>query len=295
MASCQTRDSLKSKLRYFIPIRARWISVVKSDLGDINDRASCTARSNGDHGLEDVSEVASNVFAARLIGSEAKGATLAGALRAVTPTNWSLALGIVLAGRVAKPSIILLIRLTCQGRARCPSIAILSARDANVSHAIRAVGRADTAAHVVEVVAALWIPQAPILLTTVALVNLASASAVGFGLVAESTVVAEVIWAVLPADWSHTIVTVSAQWVAQETVLLLVSGARRDRLAHAASIGLHPARLNVVTCNNRLRISRLFFSDHHTDFNADLLASSQGCTKSKDGKRLHFFMFWYLI
>ena len=95
------------------------------------------------------------------------------------------------------------------------------------------------------VLAALRVPERAPLFTIVALANGASAAAVGVRLVAEGTIVPELIRAVLPAHGTNTVVTIAAPWIAQSAVLLLVGRAGGNRNTDTAAIGLHPATLSI--------------------------------------------------
>ena len=96
-----------------------------------------------------------------------------------------------------------------------------------------------------EVIAALRIPKGTPLLAVVALVDASSTASIRFWFVAEGTIVAELIRAILPADRTDTIVAIAAEGVAQSSILLLISRAGRDRLADTTSLSLEPAGLHV--------------------------------------------------
>lgn len=87
------------------------------------------------------------------------------------------------------------------------------------------------------------VPERSPLLAAVALVDLACATAISIRLVAVSAVVAEalVVRAVLPADGTDARVAALAVGVAQGAILLLVLGARGERLASSAAVSLLPA------------------------------------------------------
>ena len=89
------------------------------------------------------------------------------------------------------------------------------------------------------------VPERAPLFAALALMNLTGSTAVSIRLVAVCTVVAEadVAWAVLPADWANTAVAFLAVRVAKSTILLMIFGAGRERLAGRATVGLLPARL----------------------------------------------------
>ena len=93
------------------------------------------------------------------------------------------------------------------------------------------------------------VPKGAPLFTTVQLVDLASTSAIGIRFVAVSSIVTELFIAgtVLPADGADTREASFAVGVAKSTVLLLVFGARRERLASSAAIGLLPARVGHIS------------------------------------------------
>ena len=223
-----------------------WESVVKSDLGDVNDRASSASHGNCDDSLEDVREVAGDVITAILVWSEAEGATASRcASRAMAPADRTDAIGIMLTRRVAQTRIILLLRSAGEWSSSCSAIRVLGARDADVSHATRAVGRADAAGNIVEIFTAFRVPQEAPLLTVVALMGGSSATTIRARLIAESSIVPELTWAVLPADGTHTVVSIPAPRVAKRTILLLVSRAAGDRLTDTAAIRLYPAALSI--------------------------------------------------
>ncbi len=90
------------------------------------------------------------------------------------------------------------------------------------------------------------IPQSSPFLAVVALMRRSSSTSIGVWLVAEGAIIAEFTWAVLPADWSDTIVVVATPRVAQKAVLLLVGRAGRDRNADTTAVCLHPASLDIV-------------------------------------------------
>ena len=89
------------------------------------------------------------------------------------------------------------------------------------------------------------VPERAPLFAALALMNLTGSAAVSIRLVAVCTVVteADVAWAVLPADWANTAVAFLAVRVAKSTILLMIFGAGRERLAGRATVGLLPARL----------------------------------------------------
>ena len=229
-----------------IPGWAHRERVVKSDLGDVNDRACGASRGNCDDGLEDISEVAGDVITAVLVWSEAEGtAALRRASRAVAPADRTDAIGAVLARRVAQARIVLLLRSAGQWRSCRSAIRVFGARDTNVCHATRAVRRADAAGHVVEIVAAFRVPQKAPLFAVVALMGGSSATTIRGRLVAEGSIVPKLTRAVLPADWTHTVVSIPTPRVAQRAILLLVSRAAGDRLADTAAVRFNPAALGI--------------------------------------------------
>jgi hypothetical protein len=87
-------------------------------------------------------------------------------------------------------------------------VGLLLTRNANIFHAIWAVWRADTAAHIVKAWLAIGVPQEPILraasvlLVAFFLALKAATSTIGFWLEAISAVIAPVSRALLPAHRS---------------------------------------------------------------------------------------------
>ena len=73
-----------------------------------------------------------------------------------------------------------------------------------------------------EVLAASWVPQSAPFLAVITFVGGSSPTAIGIGLVAEGTIVAEFTRAVLPADGADTIEVITAEGVAKKAILLLV-------------------------------------------------------------------------
>jgi len=95
-----------------------------------------------------------------------------------------------------------------------------------------------------EAVVALGIPEvAPLLAAWAALMNLTSTSAIGIRLVAVGSIITEtsVMRALLPADWTNSGVAILAVVEAKSSVLLLTSGAVRQRLSSGTSGRFHPA------------------------------------------------------
>lgn len=94
-----------------------------------------------------------------------------------------------------------------------------------------------------ESVVALWIPESTPLFATSALVNLTGTATISIRLVAVSSIITEfrVLWAVLPANWTDSGVTVLAVRIAESSILLLVSWAGRKRLSSGAAVSLLPA------------------------------------------------------
>lgn len=93
------------------------------------------------------------------------------------------------------------------------------------------------------------VPKGTPLFTAMQFVDLTSTSAIGIGLVAVSSIVTELLIAgtVLPADGADTREASFAEGVAKSTVLLLVFGARRERLSSSAALGLLPARVGHIS------------------------------------------------
>ena len=96
---------------------------------------------------------------------------------------------------------------------------------------------------------ALGVPQGAPFLAAHALVHLTSSTAIGIWLVAVGAVVTEaaVVWAVLPANWTNTRVSILTVGVAESAILLLVIWARGERLASSAAVGLLPARVGHIS------------------------------------------------
>ena len=182
--------------------------------------------------------------AADLVGTQAQRTALSGANWALTPANWADASCAVLARRIAKSSALYLIFVADQRGASSTGVGDLSARDANISHASRAVGRAHAASDIMEAFVALGVPEVAVFFTAwSALVDFASTSAVSVGLVAVSSIVAEtrVVGAVLQADGANTRVAFFAVIEAEGSILLFASRAVRKRLTSRAAGGLLPA------------------------------------------------------
>ena len=189
--------------------------VVESDLGNVDNGSRGAAGGDGNGSLEDVNEVTSDVVAALLIRLEAESATTVGKTRrAATPADRADTVSAVLTLVIAETGIVLLIIVAGQRSASGATIRVLGARDTDVGHARRTIRRADAACHVVEVIAALGVPEKTPLLAVVTMMGRAGSATVGIGLIAEGTIVTELTWAVFPADGSYAIVTVSADRVA---------------------------------------------------------------------------------
>lgn len=205
--------------------------------------------SSVDNKLEGNLDFVGDILAADLIWAEAESTALFGASRAFSPADRTDTVGVVVARLVAQSSTQFLVFVAGQWGARTAAVRALRARNADVSHTGRAIGRANTAADIVEVLVALGVPKGAPLFTSSALVHLASSSAVSIRLIAVGTVVAEarVDWAVLPADGSNTLVASLAVGVAKGSVLLLVSGAGGKRLASSAAISFLPAGVGHVS------------------------------------------------
>ena len=164
---------------------------------------------------------------------------------AVAPADRANAVSAMLTRGVAQACIVLLLWGASQRSASRSTVRVLRTRNADISHAARAVRRADAACHVVVVLTAFRVPERAPLFAVIALVNGASAAAVGVRLVAEGTIIPELIWAVLPAYGTDTVVPITAPRIAQKAVLLLVGRAAGNRNADTAAIGLHPATLSI--------------------------------------------------
>ena len=111
---------------------------------------------------------------------------------------------------------------------------------------MRAVGRANTAAHSVESLLTLGVEQTAPLIAVFELIWHAGATTVRLRLVAESAVVAEMLGAVLPADRAVAFKAGVALGVAQRAVLVQSFGAHRHGRACRATIGTFPASLAIM-------------------------------------------------
>ena len=154
----------------------------------------------------------------------------------------------MLAGRVAKSSAHYLVLMALQRGARGTTVGALSAGNADIGHASGAVRGADTAANIMEIIVTLGVPKGAPLLAAFALMHLSSASTIGIGLVAVSTIVTEftVFGAVLPADGADSLEASLAVVEAKGAILLLIIGAGRERLSSCATISFLPARVRHV-------------------------------------------------
>lgn len=175
-------------------------------MSHIDNGSSCGVFRGIDNKLEGNFHLVGNVLTADLVLTQAKRAALLGGGRALAPANGANTVGFVLAGRVAKSSALYLVRVALQRGARGTTVGALSAGNTDISHARWAVRGADTAADIMEVIVALGVPKGAPLLAAFALVHLSSASTIGIGLVAVSTIVTEfaVSGAVLPADGANS-------------------------------------------------------------------------------------------
>ena len=147
----------------------------------------------------------SDVFAADLISAQAKRTACLGASGAFTPANWTNSRCSVIARWIAESAALYLILVADQRSASSTAVGALGARDADISHAGRAVRGADAAANIMEVLVALGIVEvAPFFAAWSALMDFTCASAISIGFVAVGSIVTEtrVVWAVLPADWT---------------------------------------------------------------------------------------------
>ena len=126
------------------------------------------------------------------------------------------------------------------------------ARDTDVSHALWTIGRADAACDIVEAFSTLRIPECTPLFAIITLVNRASPSAIRVRLVAVGPIVSECTRAVLPADWANSIVAISAEWIAESSVLFFVAWAGGDSFASPTAVRLFPAASRgvvAITCD----------------------------------------------
>jgi hypothetical protein len=123
------------------------------------------------------------------------------------------------------------------------TVGALSAGNADIGHTSRAVRGADAAADIMEVIVALGVPKDAKLLAAFALMYLSSASTVGIGLVAVSTIVTEfaVMGAVLPADRADSLEAILAVVETKGAILLLIIRAGRERLSSCAAVSFLPA------------------------------------------------------
>lgn len=170
-----------------------------------------------------------DVLAANLVLAKAKCATFFRRWRALAPADGADGVGVVVTRRVAEGSALHSALAASERSARCTAVRVLSAADADVGHALRAVWGADAAANIMEVFVALGEPHVTPLFAALALVHLASATAISVRLVAVGAIVSEalVMRAVLPADGANTCVALLAVGVAESAILLLILGAGR--------------------------------------------------------------------
>ena len=168
-----------------------------------------------------------DVLAANLVLAKAKCATFFRGWRALAPADGADGVGVVVTRRVAEGAALHSALAASERRARCTAVGVLGAADADVRHALRAVRGADAAANIMEVFVALGEPHVAPLFAALALVHLASATAISVRLVAVGAIVTEalVMRAVLPADGADTRVALLAEGVAESAILLLVLGA----------------------------------------------------------------------
>ena len=89
----------------------------------------------------------------------------------MSPANWTDSVSVEVAGRVAEPGVVLLVSFAGERRASCAPIAVLGTGDADVSHAVHALGRANATAECVEAFSANRVPEKAVLLAVVALVD----------------------------------------------------------------------------------------------------------------------------
>lgn len=147
----------------------------------------------------------SDVLAADLVSAQAKRTACLSASGTFTPADWTDSSCSVIAGWIAESAALYLILVADQRSASTTAVGALGARDADISHAGRAVRGADAAANIMEVLVALGIVEVtPFFTAWSALMDLACTSAIGIRFVAVGSIVTEtrVVRAVLPADWT---------------------------------------------------------------------------------------------
>ena len=190
-----------------------------------------------------------DVLAADLIRAQAKRTALLGASGAFTPADWANSSCTVIARGIAESTALYLVLVADQRSTSSTAVGALGARDADISHAGRAVRRADAAANIMEGVVALGVVEvAPLFAAWSALMNLACTSAIGIWFIAVSSIVTEarVMGAVLPADWTDTREALLAAVEAKGAILLLAIRAVRKRLTSGATGSLLPARVRNI-------------------------------------------------
>ena len=175
-----------------------------------------------------------NVLTADIVLTEAERSALSGACRALAPANWTDTFGSVITFGVAESTALNLVFMADKGFARLTAVSGLGARDSDINHTKWAVGRADTATDVVEVIVALRIEEVtPLFAVLSTVVNFTSTSTIGIRLVTVCSVVTEaaLLWAVLPADWTNAREASLTFFIAKGTVLLHTIGAIRERFS----------------------------------------------------------------
>lgn len=161
-------------------------------MSHVNYCASCCVLSCIFHQLVGDLGLVCDVLAADLVSSQAERTALSRANGALPPADRTDSCCAVLARRIAESSALHLVLVADQRSACTAAVSALSARDANICHASRAVWRADTAADIMEAIVALGVPEvAPLFTVWSALMHFTGASSVGIWLVTVGTVVAE--------------------------------------------------------------------------------------------------------
>jgi hypothetical protein len=168
-----------------------------------------------------------------------------GACWATTPANGTNTIGVVLALVVAKSSVVFLIAGAAKNLTSSATVRVLVTRNADIGHAVLAIRGTDAAAKVVEAFVTNGVPKETPLFAVVTLGCWANTTTVGVRLSTVSSVITEVGRAVLPADGTDTIVSISALRVAKPSILIRVIIApliaAGDRDTHATTVSKFPA------------------------------------------------------
>jgi hypothetical protein len=240
----------------------------------LNDRGDVDLSSGGSNGSRDCesNNVNSDFFdgvgaSISWISAESGAVRLGG--WALLPADGSNTMISSLARSVAESCLLLKAISTDHKLTEGSSIRLLCAGNTDIGHSAWAVWRTDTACYIVEASSAFGVPdKAPFLaskgrIVWLALIllpeDIADASSVRCGLVAESSVISESWWTVLPADWSDSVEVISAFGVAEKSVLFPTILAGGNDLSNSSAIGILPAVAGIGNGSSK--------SDNHSDGN----------------------------